>query len=45
MKFRFQLATIRTSSQTVAKIRQAIFFDRLICKLAGHNLITYNLKR
>ena len=45
MKFRIQLATVRNISQTIAKIRHAIVLDRLICKLAGHNLITGDIKR
>ena len=44
MKFRFQLATIRNCSQTIATIRHGIVLHRLICKLVGHNLITCDLK-
>jgi len=29
----------------IAKIRDGIVLDRLICKLAGHNLMTCDIKR
>ena len=41
----YLFATFRTSSQTIATIRHGIVLDHLICKLAGHNLITCDIKR